>query len=487
VGSRVRGPTVQSFMTTTLRGGEMIGKNLGTMRRIAIAARSDAGISIVEVLVAALIFAIVSVGVAQATVTAIRQAADQRARITALSLAASEIDKVRSYADPFDVDPDERDVTIDGTEYTVKRSTEWVNSSGIDIPCGAGGTGNMQYKRVNVRVTWDTRMGITPPVSSDTVLAPDGRINDPTRGTIMISVKGAAGTGSAGVSVTVSPVSGGATALDEQPDPTNSLGCTYALKVAPGTYNVSLSKTGYIATDQSTSPSKSITVVAGGTVSVPFDYDRASTLGLVYGSGSGSNRYATNNETTYVNTYGTFYVTGTSSSVNLYPFGGYTAIAGHYVAPDPDGTGGCRAVDPSEWMPATVGGVALGQGAASAAIAADPGGASSSTVRMGIVRVNAVPKTSFVTAVSVATGAVAGQPSCSVGMTYRFAQEATWGNGTSSRDLVLPFGTWRLYYGNTSGSTSTVIAASNIQPQTNIASTGYVGAGIVTLDPRPAA
>lgn len=459
-------------------------KTTGILRRIAAAARDDSGISIVEVLVAALIFAIVSVGVAQATVTAIRQAADQRARITALSLAASEIDKVRAYIDPFDVDPEEYDVVIDGTEYTVTRSTEWVTSSGLDIPCGAGGTGNMQYKRVNVRVSWDSRMGMTPPVSSDTILAPDGRINDPTRGTIMVSVKGAAGTGTPGVAVTISPVSGGATALDTQPAPTNSLGCTYALKVVPGTYNVSLSKTGHIATDQATSPVKSVTVVAGGTVSVPFDYDRHATLGLVYGSSSSSNRYATNNETTFVNTYGTFYVPGTSSTVRLYPFGGYTAIAGHYIAPDPDGSGGCRAVDPSEWTAGTVGGVALAAGVASAPIAADPGGTASDTVRMGIVRVKNVPRTSYVTAVSVAAPAVAGQPTCAVGMTYRFDREATSGTGNSNRDLVLPFGTWRLYYGSSSGSTANIIAATNIEPLTNPAPTGYVLAGTVTLDPR---
>ncbi len=463
------------------------GKDPGIMRRFARAARDESGISIVEVLVAALIFAIISVGVAQATVTAIRQSADQRARITALSLAASEIDKVRAYADPFDVLSGDYDITIDGTEYTVERNTEWVTSSGLDIPCGAGGTGNMEYKRVNVRVTWDSRMGMTPPVSSDTVLAPDGRINDPARGTIMVSVRGAAGTGSAGVGVTITPVSGGAAALDAQPAATNALGCTYALKVVPGTYNVTLSRSGYIATDQTTSPVKSITVVAGGTVSVPFDYDRAATLGLVYGSSSGSNRYATNNETTYLNTYGTFYVTGTSSTVKLYPFGGYTAIAGHYVAPDADGTGGCRALDPSEWTAATVGGVALGNGVASAPIVADPGGTASDTVRMGVVRVNNVPRTSYVTAVSVATPAVAGQPTCTAGMTYRFEREATSGGGTSSRDLVLPYGTWRLYYGSTSGSTTTAITAANIQPQTNLAPTGYVSAGTVTLDPRPAA
>jgi hypothetical protein len=449
--------------------------------------RDDAGVSIIEVLAASLIFLILSVGVAQATVTAIRLSSDQRARITALSLAATEIDKVRAYTDVFAIDSDSRNVEIDGTRYTVARSTEWVNSTGLDIPCGAGGTGNMQYKRINVRVTWDTRMAVTQPVSSDTVLAPDGRINDPTRGTIMVSVKGASGTGSAGVAVTITPTSGGAT-LDSQPDPTNAQGCTYALKVMPGTYSVTLSKSGYIGSTQDTSPSQSISVTAGSTVSAPFDFDRSATLGLIYGSNSGSNRYATNNETTFVNTYGTFYKTGTSSTVNLYPFGGYTAIAGHYVAPDADGSGGCRAVDPSEWEAATVGGTGLAAGVASDPIAANPGGSASATVRMGIVRVKSVPRTSYVTAVSVASPAVSGQPSCAVGMTYSFAREATSGSGSSDRDLVLPFGTWKLYYSSsTTNPTQNAVTAANIDPQTNVAPrTAYVSAGTVTLDPRMA-
>lgn len=450
------------------------------------ALRRDDGVSIIEVLAATLIFLVLSVAVAQATVTSIRLAADQRSRITALSLAASEIDAVRAYKDPFEVDSLTRTEVIDGRSYTIERNTEWVTSSGLDIPCGAGGTGNMEYKRVNVRVTWDTRMEITQPVSSDTVLAPDGRINDPSLGTIMVSVKGAAGTGTAGVGVTITPTSGGA-ALDTQPAATNARGCTYALKVEPGTYSVALAKSGHIGADQSTAPTSSVTVTAGGTVSASFDFDLAATLGLVYGSGSSSNRYATNNETTFVNTYGTYYVSGTSSSVRLYPYGGYTAIAGHYIAPNSDGTGGCRAVDPSEWTAATISGTNLGDGIASAPIAANPGGIVSDTVRSGIVRVNSIPRTSYVTAVSVSAPVLAGQPTCEEGMTYRFGREASSGSGTSSRDLVLPFGTWRLYYGSSSGSTATAIPAAGIEPLTNVLTTDTVSAGTVTLDPRPAA
>src|SRR5690606_18801223 len=111
----------------------------------------------------------------------------------------------------------------------------------------------------------------------------------------------------------------------------------------------------------------------------------------------------------------------------------------------------------------TVGGVALAAGTASAPIAADPGGTASDTVRMGIVRVKNVPRTSYVTAVSVASTPIAGHPTCAVGMTYRFDRVATSGGGTSDRELALPYGTWRLYYGNSPGSTTTTIGASNIE------------------------
>jgi len=116
----------------------------------------DAGFSIVEVLVATVIFMLLSIGIAQVTVTSIRLSGDQKHRVTALSLAAGEIDAVRAIRDPFKVtdDPQPAPVTIDGITYTITLVTEWVSGTGTDIPCGGAGTANLQVKRVNVSVTW---------------------------------------------------------------------------------------------------------------------------------------------------------------------------------------------------------------------------------------------------------------------------------------------------------------------------------------------
>ena len=119
------------------------------------------GFSIVEVLAATMIFMILSVGIAQATVTSIRLAGDQKHRVTALSLAAGEIDTVRAIGDPFKVLPDTSTSTIDGITYTINRAAEWVSGTGTDIPCGGAGTANLQVKRINVSVTWTGKLANT--------------------------------------------------------------------------------------------------------------------------------------------------------------------------------------------------------------------------------------------------------------------------------------------------------------------------------------
>ncbi|MCS0498625.1 type IV pilus modification PilV family protein [Protaetiibacter mangrovi] len=457
------------------------------IRRAADAARSDSGVSIIEVLAATLIFLVISIGVAQATVTAVRLSGDQRHRVTALSLAAGEIDLVRSIGDPFNVFDRTITQNVDGIDYKIYRDTSWVSGTGLDIPCGAGGSGNLQYKRVNVRVTWGGQIVPIAPVSSDTILAPDGRLNDPTRGTILVSVVKADGTGASGVAVAVTPNGSGAATLDTPPDNTNAEGCTYALQVTPGDYIVGLSKSGYISSGQLTSPTSSISVTAGATVNASFTYDSAATFALTYAGGSTAAR-ATNFETSFVNTYGVYYKSGSAATAQLFPWSsGYRAIAGHYVAPDATGAGGCSAVDPAEWQAGTVSGTSLAAGVAPDPVAAAPGGGAAMNVALATLQLKSIPVKNYITAVSVDTSAVPGEPGCAVSMTYNFDRVGT-NNSNSDRTIMLPYGTWKLYSSTTSGSTSSsaAIGQSAIIPLNNVVTSGMVSGNQVTLDPRVA-
>ena len=468
-------------MTTTLRDR--------ALRRITATIGADNGTSIVEVVAAVVIFMILSVGVMQGLVTMTRLAGDQRHRVTALSLAASEIDYVRAITDPFTVLNREFDETIDGITYTVERETSWVSGTGADVPCTGGGSDNLQLKRVNVSVTWEGRMSASQPVNSDTVLAPTGRINDPTRGTILISAIRADGTGAAGVGVAVTPNGGGAAALDAPPPDTDAEGCSYALHVVPGTYTISLARSNWIDSEQRTTPTASVTVTAGSTTSAPFGYDAASTFSLSYAPMSGrpsTVRFASNNETTYINTYGAYYVAGSASTAKLFPWSaGYTPIAGHYVPPDADGSGGCRAVDPAEWPAATVSTVALGAGQQSVAVATAPAGSAAMSVPMGIVEVKNVRENQWVIATSVNGSSVPGTPTCTISMRYDFANLSS-STTQNTRYLALPYGTWQLSTATTQAGTRTAVTTSNISAYSNVVKTGMVTGSTVVVDPRPA-
>ena len=176
--------------------------------------RHDAGISIIEVLVAALIFMIISIGVTQATVTSVRLAGDQSHRVTALSLAASEIDAVRSVLDPFDVNtPAPRVVTVDGTDYTITRDTSWVSAAAPTSPAAAAAP-RISSSSASTCASPGPANWPRPSRCRRTPCSPRSAAST-TRalGTIMISAKKADGTGAAGVTASVTPVSGGAVAL----------------------------------------------------------------------------------------------------------------------------------------------------------------------------------------------------------------------------------------------------------------------------------
>jgi len=439
----------------------------------------DAGFSIVEVLVATLIFMLLSLGIAQATVTSIRLSGDQKHRVTALSLAAGAIDQVRAIGDPFKVLDDTSTSAIDGITYTIVRQTEWVSGNGTDIPCGGSGTANLQVKRINVSVTWTGHLGNAAPVKSDTVLAPVGRINDPTQGTIIIAATRADGSGSSGVTPTVTPVSGGATALTTAPPATDSDGCSYALRVVPGVYKVSLSKSNYVDITQNPSPSLNVTVVAGSTVSAPFGYDLAAKFTMTYAPGKPAGTLfpvSATADVSFVNTYGTSYVDGFPTSVSLYPWAsGYVPLAGHYIAPT-QLSAGCRSVDPSEWPAGNNGsGTSLAAGDHGAAIAAGPGGSATMSVPMGLLKVKSSKAGTF-KAVSATPIAGWDDPGCGTGMTYNFANIVA----NTDTNIALPFGTWTISVTPSSGT-----ATLTLTPLNNVTS-GLVSGNTVMLDPRVA-
>ncbi|GIG35117.1 type IV pilus modification PilV family protein [Cellulomonas pakistanensis] len=441
----------------------------------------DAGVTLVEVIVAMMIFALVSTGFVYTMLSVLSLTRDSRSRGVAANLAAEEIDLARDAEDLFDLVDESRAVELNGDTFQVVRRASWVTDPDEEFSCGGAGglgggdSGQLRYKRISVEVTWGGMRSGTEPVRSTTVINPDQRLNDPNLGTIIVSVLDGAGLGSQGISIGASPSVGSVISA------TDAQGCTYVLKVPPDDYTISVSRSGYIDSSQNTTSSQAVTVVGGQSATVGFQYDRAATFTTTLAANAPAGtavRVPTNLQTTFANTYGTFGRTPSSGGGTLtqrfplHPFSsGYEVFAGT-----------CVAADPLQWPEEVVGSQTF-RADRQPAVAATPGGAASTGVAMGIVTVRGGSSSvSHLKAVSV-NPTTPGLPGCASTQTLAFGDVIRTGSGT----IALPYGTWQLYRGG-SGAQNTPVPAADIQPtvpakpeRTTVAPDGKV-----TLDPRVA-
>lgn len=464
------------------------------MRRPA----ADEGFSLVEVIVAMVVFGLVSTGILTSANIVIRMTADNRSREVAANLAEQQLDTDRGILDPFDIHNIPATAggvpltqTVSGRTYTITQTTSLVSVDGNDITCGT--SKSVSYRRITVQVDWTGRLPTTAKVQSDTILAPNGRINDSSTGSISVLVSGVGGTGESGVGVTVSPISGGASALTTQPAATDVDGCAYAFGLTPGTYRVAISKANSVDQLQNGTPATNmpnepadLVVTAGSTSPLTFTYDQTATYPLSYAPGSGATLPDTM-ATTFLSSSGAPYSPAGSSaplsSVSLFPYTtGYGVIAGREANQT---TTLCAAEDPAAWAVATgvkagTRGVAPGQ---------QPGATSSTvTVPMGVFTVTA-PTFSFGNAYVTAVGQSStanGEPGCATPETFTFSSYIAPG---STKTLALPYGTYQLYAGGALGATTVKIGAPIVKLPTSTYDgplSSVTADGVLTLDPRPA-
>jgi type II secretory pathway pseudopilin PulG len=442
-------------------------------KRLGLMDNDESGLSLIEIVVAMMIFALISMGVVYALLSSLKGTSDSATREVATNLAAQQIDDARDTSDIFGLLDDEQpNLVFAGRTFDVVRKTQWVSDPNLDTPCGAGG-GALQYKRVNITISWDNMRTPDSPVRADTLIAAKTRISDPSAGTILVSASDSTPNPLVGASITVSP------AISPAPGVTDSQGCAYLLKVPPGTYTITLKKTGYVDPTQNAAPSQTVNITAGSAVAPTFTMEAVQPLNLIYASnatgtvlfpntGTGLNTSLLHASDPVLNS------NGTPATLQLYPFAdGYTAVAGQYLAPN-GATVGCQSVNPVNWISGPVSGTTYTSPISPAVIPA-PG--ATLKIPMGLVKVTGTAVGQSVFAVSQAAGpSGTADPGCgALTMKYTFTSVLTLGQV----QLALPFGTWKLYYGTSA--TGTQIPKSSLAV-TAPSSTG--SSNTVTLDPR---
>lgn len=448
----------------------------------------ESGFTLIEVLIAMMVFGITSVLVAYSLTLSMTLTRSSRANEVAANLAAQQIDTARSAKDVFSVKSGTTTQTIDGTDYTITKTVGWVTSTGAVADCGTS-QGILQNKTLNVSISWSGIRPGTNPVQASTLLAPAGPINDPASGTILVHVTNASGAGVANVPITAKPdpsiTPNTAATITPGPPSTDVDGCSYALKVTPGAYTVTIGKAGdgSISNSQMQVPTVKASVVAGQSAVIEMQYDKAATPKLTLAAAG--TLIPTNLPLTYVpqsDPYTTIpTITGVTATTPLFPFGsGYSVFAGAFMASGASQPT-CLSVDPQQWTQQN----ASGHVGVRAAAIPTPSGASipSTSIAMPVVTVAVSGK--WLVAKSAVAASTVGDPGCATAtttnaMTLTYPQSS--GNAAT---IALPYGTWMIYALSNSGDSLTSSALVDVSKITRPAGSPAVTSSTVfTLDPR---
>ena len=265
--------------------------------------RDESGLSLIELMMAMLIFSLAATAIASGFIAAIKTSGNDRNRLAATNLAQRELEIARNVFAESDTGYDDllgagtvvnpnplpggtagQPLRVDGRPYTVTRRVQTIDGARGQSLCD-GGTGVLYPAlAVNVTVTWPS-LGNAKPVESNTILTPPKTQISSTSAYVAVKLTGISNLRTAGVPVRVTRKSTGALINTVV---TASDGCAaFKIDNFPGpnpNYVVSVDEPGYVDNNGQQALSKDITVTAATFQLVPLSYARAATLAVTFKS-----------------------------------------------------------------------------------------------------------------------------------------------------------------------------------------------------------
>jgi Tfp pilus assembly protein PilV len=198
---------------------------------------SERGDTLIEVMISAVILGLIVIATLAGLDNTNRATAQDRARSQADELAQQDEEQLRSASikklDELTSHSEEREVTENGTVYTIITSATAINDSTATASCTSS-TGKVDYLQTNSEVTWASRGNAKPVVET-------GIVSPPADSALIVQV-GEAATPLPGALVVATGPKPAATTYELE---TSEKGCAI-LAIPPGEYNIDVSKTGYV-------------------------------------------------------------------------------------------------------------------------------------------------------------------------------------------------------------------------------------------------
>ncbi|MEJ5868714.1 type II secretion system protein [Pseudokineococcus sp. 5B2Z-1] len=248
----------------------------------------EAGFSLTEVMVAALVLGIGAAAVGSVLISALGLTRGNNQRVQAAALVTAEVEEARGQSvDLLAEGPSSRTVVQQGTTFTVQRDVAWTTGAAGTDACAQTSAATLT-KTVTVTVTWPD-MGSTSPVRGGTQLAatPSSPQLATLPGAVAVQVRDAAGAGVPGAAVVLT---GAATSVSAT---TGSSGCAGFTGVEKGIYQAVASKTGAVSRGgEAAASTGSFTVLAGRVARPRADLDTAGALTIATSATAGGTQRA---------------------------------------------------------------------------------------------------------------------------------------------------------------------------------------------------
>jgi len=237
---------------------------------------SEAGDSLIEVLMSAILVALIVIALFNGFDVTSRATASERARAQADALAQQAEDQLRglplSSLIKLELEPRVEEVTQNGTKYKITSTAQYVSDATATASCNSSAA-SASYLRTTSTVTWAS-LGVRKPVAESGIISP------PPGSALIVQVTNAASEGVAGMTVTAT---GPAPAATANTLTTATNGCAI-LALLPGEYSINVSQANYVDenwyTESKNDPhsTHSVYLTAENSIKEPYRFDRAGIL-----------------------------------------------------------------------------------------------------------------------------------------------------------------------------------------------------------------
>lgn len=337
--------------------------------RFRARARAEDGFTLVEVLVTAVLVALVAIGIFAGLDGASATSGRNKARAVAAGLAQQDLERLRGMKVSSLSNLRETNTqSVAGVSYTIKSRSDWITDSSGTASCTSSDA-KADFLKITSTITWPA-MGSLKPVVSESLVAPPNGSFATNQGSLAVQLRdrNAAGVGGLQVSLNGPP---------SFSDFTNSLGCVLWGFLPAGNYTVNFSQAGYVNPQGVSAVSQPVSVVGESTNTVSYDYDRAGEITVSFDTkvGAAAPQAAQSGTASVAHSslaapgtrvFGSGTPATTIAATNLFPF---TSAYGVYA-------GDCVGADPRTY------------GQAAGMVTVSPAGAHTATVRMPALNLN---------------------------------------------------------------------------------------------------